>query len=334
MNEPSENVGLDFRPTASLENLRRRAELLTALRQFFVARDFLEVTTPLLSRDTIIDRHIEPLRVRLNADPWKPESGPIWFLQTSPEFHMKRLLAAGAEAIFQVTQSFRGGEVGPLHNPEFTIAEWYRVGDDMEAGMRLLAELVEHLTETGPTERISYQAAFQQWADVDPFSDTTDRLRAAMDHHLVQQGSASGSELDRDDILDWLFGTAITPQLGKNGPTIVFDFPENQAALSKIRPGDVKKAERFELFLWGIELANGYHELRSPDELRRRFRHTNAARKLQGKKVLPEDSQLLSAMEHGLPACSGTALGFDRLAMLVLSAKSVEKAMAFGYSNA
>ena len=322
-----------FAPTATLDDLRRRAELLQALRQFFVDRGFLEVTTPLLSRDTIIDRHIEPLRVHTSPGRGQPDND-VWYLQTSPEFHMKRLLAAGAEAIFQVTQAFRGGEVGPHHNPEFTIAEWYRVGDDMAAGMALLAELVETLTQTGPTERISYAEAFAEWTDVDPFRDATETILAKLEKQFAEEGVSFGAAPHRDDLLDWLFATQISPHLGGSSPAIIYDFPESQAALAKIRLGDVKKAERFELFLWGIELANGYHELCSPTELRRRFQHTNATRRAEGKGVLPEESLLLQAMDSGLPACSGTALGFDRLAMLVLSAKSVENAMAFGYTNA
>src|SRR6188508_3083852 len=160
----------DFLPTASLDMLRRRAELLKQVRQFFDSRGFLEVETPLLSHDVVVDRHIDPIPVTLFAEPRQPERGPKLWLQTSPEFGMKRLLAAGATAIYQITKAFRGGsEVGPEHNPEFTIVEWYRVGDDYAAGMQLLSDLAESILNRGPAVRLTYRDAFHRHAGFDPF---------------------------------------------------------------------------------------------------------------------------------------------------------------------
>jgi lysyl-tRNA synthetase class 2 len=321
----------DFRPTASLENLARRAALLRTVRQFFDQRGFIEVTTPLLSRDTVVDRHLEPFRVRLFPDPRKPAVGPTWYLQTSPEFHMKRLVAAGATAIYQITQAFRGGEIGPQHNIEFTMLEWYRVGDDMRAGIDLLAEFIESVAGSGPSERISYQEAFGRHLGIDPFVATTEALR-----QVAQAGTTAGpgDRASRDDLLEWLVADRITPVLGKDRPVILFDFPENQAALAKIRRTHVNRAERFELFYQGMELANGYHELCSADELRRRIGQTNDLRREDGKEELPSENRLLDAMESGLPPCSGVALGFDRLAMLILHEKELENVIPFGFGNA
>lgn len=321
----------DFRPTASLETLARRAALLREVRRFFDERGFLEVTTPLLSRDTVVDRHLDPFRVTVFADPRTPAEGPTWFLQTSPEFHMKRLLAAGATAIYQITQVFRAAEVGAHHNLEFTMLEWYRVGDDMRAGMELLAEFIETVADTGPTTRLSYLQAFQQTLRIDPFSASLSELR-----RLAEDGPGRGwsRSADRDAVLDWLLATRIAPLLGTSHPTILFDFPENQAALAKIRRGDVNRAERFELFYRGVELANGYHELCSANELRQRIWETNDLRRQDGRQELPTESQLLVAMDAGLPANSGVAVGFDRLAMLVLSEEKLEDVMAFGFDNA
>ena len=325
----------DFRPTASLEHLARRAALLREVRRFFDERGFLEVTTPLLSRDTVVDRHLEPFRVTVFADPCQPSVGPSWFLQTSPEFHMKRLVAAGATAIYQVTQVFRAAEIGPCHNIEFTMLEWYRVGDDMRKGMDLLAEFVETVLETGPTDRLSYQQAFEKYLRIDPFSASLPELqRVADDGPGSRPGGGPGGRAEPDDLLDWLLAERITPLLGARRPTILFDFPENQAALAKIRRGHVNRAERFELFYRGVELANGYHELRWPDELRQRIRQTNDLRRRDGKQELPSENRLLEAMDAGLPPCSGVAVGFDRLAMLVLSEEKLERVTAFGFRNA
>src|SRR5437773_8554920 len=161
----------EFLPTASLAMLGRRAELLACVRNFFQQRGFLEVETPLLSHDVVVDRHLDPLQVTLFSDPRRPEHGPTLWLQTSPEFGMKRLLATGADAIYQITRAFRGGEAGPLHNPEFTMVEWYRVGDDYAAGMQLLGELADAILSAGQPERLTYREAFLRYAGIDPFAE-------------------------------------------------------------------------------------------------------------------------------------------------------------------
>ena len=320
-----------FRPTANWTNLRLRAGLLRRLRDFFHTRGFLEVETPLLSADTVIDRHLDPFPVRVGADPTGPD--PTYWLQTSPEFAMKRLLAAGAEAVYQVTRAFRRSELGPLHNPEFTIVEWYRPGDDMTRGMRLLSDLCDELLELGPAEQISYREAFERYVRIDPHASDMPSIRAAAESSQVCIPTSIRDD-DRDGWLDLLLSERVGPRLGIDRPTIMFDYPASQAALARVRREDPPVAERFELFVSGVELANGYHELLDPAILRKRNAENNAQRSRDGKPRLPEESRLLAAMESGLPASTGVALGFDRLVMLAAGAKRLNEVIAFPFDRA
>ena len=323
----------DFLPSATQEILRLRAEMLGRLRVFFDEREFLEVETPALSIDTVIDRHLDPLVTVIGDDPRRPEHGQQYFLQTSPEFHMKRLLAAGSGPIYQVTRAYRNAERGRLHNPEFTIAEWYRPGDDMAAGMELLSDLADAMLERGPAERLSYADAFERHAGIDPHrADVKKLVACARAREVAIPAGLSNS--DRDAWLDLLLVELVEPHLGQQQPTILFDYPASQAALAKVRGEDPPVAERFELYVQGIELANGYHELLDADELRRRNSATNLHRLDDGKPDLPEESRLLAAMQHGLPACTGVALGFDRLVMLAAGANRVADVMAFPIDRA
>src|SRR6185295_17554856 len=218
------------------------------------------------------------------ADPREPEIGPKLWLQTSPEFAMKRLLVAGTGqlgSIYQITRAFRGGEVGPLHNPEFTMVEWYRIGDNYAAGMQLLADLAEEMLGLGAPERLTYREALLRYAGIDPFENV-----AAADHDLH---------------LDLLLTQKVESHLGQDRPTILYDYPASQSALARVRDGNPPVAERLELYVRGIELANGYHELLDPAVLRERNRANNELRQTDGKPHLPEESRLLAAMDHGLP---------------------------------
>lgn len=321
----------DFLPSASLALLETRTAWLRRVREFFDSRGFLEVETPLLSHDVVVDRHLDPLSVILFDDPRQPELGKKLWLQTSPEFGMKRLLAAGMKAIYQVTRAFRGGEAGDLHNPEFTMVEWYRAGDDYEAGMRLLGEFAAELLGRGTPTRLSFRAAFLRYAHIDPLAATPEQLAEAAAH-------AGGQEPDydapRDALLDVLLVERVERQLGITEPVILYDYPASQSVLARVRPGDYPVAERFELYVDGIELANGYHELLDADVLRLRNQMHNTARYAAGKPMLPEQSRLLAAMDNGLPPCSGTALGFDRLVMVATGAKSLREVMAFPIDRA
>ncbi|HEY2759873.1 MAG TPA: EF-P lysine aminoacylase EpmA [Pirellulales bacterium] len=322
----------DYRPSAPLENLRLRAKLLAKVREFFMTRGFLEVETPILSADTAVDRHLDPISVVLADDPRQPARGRTMFLQTSPEFGMKRLLAAGATAIFQITRAFRNAERGMLHNPEFTIVEWYRVGDELADAMTMISNLSQTLLATRPAERISYAAAFEKHAGLNPHQATSAELVSAIQRFKI--ALPSGLSDDRDGLLNLILAECVEPRLGQAAPTILHGYPASQAALAKISDTSPAVALRFELYVRGIELANGYQELLDADELRRRNAKANVARAADGKPKLPEESRLLAAMEAGMPLCTGVALGFDRVAMLAAEANSLADVMAFPIDRA
>ena len=246
---------------------------------------------------------------------------------------MKRLLAAGGEAIYQVCKVFRGAERGRLHNPEFTLVEWYRRGDSMADGMALLSDLCE---------RLLARARPNGSAMPKPSSGTSASIRIAPTSCALRSRAAeieagrspALQDLDRDGWLEWLLDELVAPQLGVKRPTILYDYPASQAALAQVRAGDPAVAERFELYVDGIELANGYHELLDPEVLATRNAAANRQRSADGKPTLPEDSRLLAAMRYGLPPCSGVALGFDRLVMLAAGATSLDAVLAFPIERA
>lgn len=313
----------DFAPSASLTALEKRAALLRRLRDFFDGRGFVEVETPLLALEVIPELHIEPIGAEHR------------FLQASPELHMKRLLAAGASAIYQVTRSFRGGERGQLHNPEFTIVEWYRIGDDMQAGMDLLDSLTQSLLGKPPALRTTYAAAFQQRLGLNPHTATVDELAlAAMRAKIAIP--ADIHRTDRDEWLNLLLATRIEPQLGRDRPEILYHYPATQSSLARVVRDEhgQEVGERFELYYQSVELANGFHELTDAVEQRCRFETVNAARIAAGRPALPMPEKLLAAMEHGFPPCTGCALGFDRFAMLAIGASSIDEVIAFPQGKA
>ena len=321
----------DFLPTASAEMLRLRAELLHRLRAFFRGRGLVEVETPLLSADTVVEPHLDPVAVRLPDDARRPELGRTMWLQTSPEFHMKRLLAGGGlTAIFQVCRAFRIGERGRLHNPEFTMVEWYRAGDSYDAGMTLLSDLAEEMLSSSPAERISYRDAFIRWCNIDPLMCEDHELADVLQQQTGEPAAGAG----RDEQLNLLLAACVEPRLGRGRPTVLYDYPASQASLARVRDGEPPAAERFELYIEGVELANGYHELTDADELRRRMQQNAAARRREGKPPLPDTNRLLGAMEHGLPACTGAALGFDRLVMLAVGALHIDEVLTFPVERA
>lgn len=315
----------DFRPTASWPLLRLRAKLLARLRAFFDERGFLEVETPLLSTDTVVDRYIDPLAMHVGERQL--------FLQTSPEFAMKRMLASGGTecpaAIYQVCKAFRGGEQGRLHNLEFSMVEWYRMGDGYAEGMKLLSDLADALLALGPAERISYREAFLRHAGFDPHTTPTEAMTGVCRARGISIPNSLALS-DRDGWLNLLLADCVEPNLGQARPTILYDYPASQAALARVRNDDPPVAERFELYVRGVELANGFHELLDPAVLRARNAENNRLREAEGKSRLPEESRLLAAMEHGIPPCTGVALGFDRLVMIAAGATSLAEVMAFG----
>ena len=310
----------DWQPTASLANLKLRAALLAKLRQFFAARSVLEVDTPALSRAGATDRHIHSFRLEARGGPF--------YLHTSPEFPMKRLLAAGSGDIWQLCKVFRDGEAGRRHNPEFSMLEWYRLGYDHHRLMAEVAELIAALIPgCGAPEYLSYREAFLRHAGLDPFTADQRECRTALERTGLRP-PAEG-ELDADGWLDLLAGELVYPALGKGGLTFIYDYPASQAALSRVRQGDPPLAERFEAFLEGMELANGFHELSEAGEQRRRFAADRTARREQGLMEMPMDERLLAALEQGLPGCAGVAVGFDRVVMIAAGARSIDEVLAF-----
>ena len=318
----------DFRSTASHETLKARAMLLRQTRAFFDDRGFLEVQTPILSADTVVDRHIDPVAVALTDDPFSVSAGRRMWLQTSPEFAMKRLLASGMQAIYQIGPAFRVGESGHQHNPEFTMLEWYRCGDTIEQGMDLLSEFAAQALNRPRAVTVTMAAAFLEHAGFDPFVETAAGLRQRCDELSLAYPDSIAAD-DWDTWFDLLFASRVQPHLGHDAPAIVRDYPDSQSALAQVREGDPPVAERFELFVDGVELANGYLELLDAHELLARNRLANQQRIAEGRQSLPETSRLVDAMRSGLPPCVGAALGFDRLTMLVTGCPSIADVIPF-----
>lgn len=336
--EDSTATSVDFTTTAELATLKRRSEVFRQVRDFFYARDFWEVETPLLSQESVIDLYLDPLIV-----PFPTTEGGPRFLQTSPEFGMKRLLASGAQAIFQITKAFRAGESGQRHNPEFTMLEWYRCGDTYEQGRDLLANFIETWFKV-PCEQATYRDKFEQFVNLDPDLATATQLwQRAQTLGLAGDsptGGAATDSLARRNLLNFLWAELVEPNLGNTAPIIIYDWPASESALAKTATrvtgnGQVRVvAERFELYVHGIELANGYHELLDADVLLERNQTNNAARVQLGKSLLPDNSRLLAAMRQGFPACCGVALGLDRLLMTMLNKTHIHDVVAFPWERA
>jgi len=286
----------------------------------------MEVETPLACSSAGTDPGLQPLRAHYTG-PVFPK-GRALYLQTSPEFGMKRLLAAGAGAIYQVCKAFRNGEAGRLHNPEFSILEWYRPGFGLAELMREVGAIARLALERPDLQVVteSYASLFQSVLGINVFDSSAERLQTeAVRHHVL---GAEGMDLDLDGWLDLLMSHLIQPQLGREHLCFVTDYPASQAALARLNP-DGRTAARFELFLSGIELANGYHELVEPDEQAQRFEADNCLRRGQGLPPIKVDRLLLGAMQHGLPDCSGVAVGLDRLLMLRLGESDIDRVLSF-----
>jgi len=321
----------DWRPGASLDVIKTRAALLKGVRAFFNQRDVLEVETPLLGASFGTDPSIEPLESKFTG-PGYP-GGKRLFLQSSPEFFMKRLLATGSGPIYQVCKAFRNGEAGKRHNPEFTLLEWYRPGFSADQLMDEVASLICSLVNVPnlAVERLGYRSLFLDHLDLDPLeAEASELCRCALDRNLL---GAEGMQLDRDGWLDLLMTSFIEPELGREGLTFVTDYPATQASLARIDPEDPRVAKRFELYWKGLELANGFEELADPDEQSERFEQENCRRYSTGQKPMPVDDALLSALEAGLPACSGVALGLDRLLMCQLDSADIEEVLGFSLAR-
>jgi lysyl-tRNA synthetase class 2 len=301
--------------------------MLSAARDFFAARAVLEVETPILAASAASDPQIESLATRITGIAGR------FYLSTSPEFAMKRLLAAGSGDIYQICKVFRDAEHGRWHNPEFTMLEWYRVGFDDAALMRevedLAAQLLAPHRRIAPAERITYAEALRRHAGVDVQGDAD----AALDGAAAAHGIECRAELDRDGKLDLLMGMLVGPRLGRDRPCFICDYPASQASLARLKPGPPAVAARFEFYIDGIELANGFHELANAGEQRSRFLGDLKTRRARGQDEPPLDENLLAALP-ALPDCAGVALGFDRLVAVALGAERLSEAMAFAIERA
>lgn len=319
-------------PTASIENLKLRGEVLAKIRAFFAERNVLEVETPLLCHATVTDVHLQSFTTdylsNLQAQPEK------LYLQTSPEFAMKRLLAAGSGSIFQICKAFRNdGELGRLHNPEFTMLEWYRPDFTHHDLMQETDQLLQTVLKTKPSEYLSYADIFAQHADINPHTCSVQELKnRAIELNLTELQNFTSE--NRDDWLHLLMTHLIEPQLGIHQPSFIYDFPVSQAALSRIRHEKPPVAERFEVYIQGLELANGFHELTDANEQKQRFVKDLQKREALNYPTVPIDHLFLEALHHGLPSCSGIALGIDRLVMLATKAKKLDEVISFSLVNA
>ena len=318
-----------WRPGASNELLRRRAALLAAAREFFRARGVLEVDTPLLAQATVTDVHLASLTTRIAGRP-QP-----YYLQTSPEYAMKRLLAAASGDIYQLGRAFRDGEAGAHHNPEFTLLEWYRLGFDHRRLMDEVEALLGVLLGARlslPAERLTYRDSFGRVLGLDPLTAPDAELRALARARLGAGDDALGA--GRDDVLDLLMGALVGPALGRDRITFVHDYPATQAALARLLPGEPRSAARFEAYVGGLELCNGFHELSDAGEQRRRFEADLAARAARGLPSVAIDERLLAALTAGLPDVAGVAVGFDRVVMLAAGLTDIRAAISFAVDEA
>lgn len=317
---------ISWQPSASLEMLKARAQLLSQLRDFFAARGVLEVETPLLAQTTASDIHIQSWRAMSDS----AGNGPAMFLQTSPEFAMKRLLCAGCGSIYQIGKAFRVEEHSKCHNPEFTMLEWYRLNFSLADLMQEVEQLVCSVTSQSTIPRYTYRDVFQKHLGIDPHAAKLGDLETITQQHI----HLVAGELQRNDYLQLLLSQVIEPKM--SGSWFIYDYPQQQAALAQVKPDDhgTPVAQRFELFCDGMEIANGYQELTDPIEQRRRFESDLDYRKRHQLEVYPLDERLLEALNTGLPNCAGVALGIDRLLMLVTGASGIDQVLTFPTNQA
>ncbi|MEK8138583.1 elongation factor P--(R)-beta-lysine ligase [Morganella morganii] len=314
-----------WQPTAPIANLLKRAKIVNEIRHFFADRGVLEVETPTMSQATVTDVHLRAFETQFTGP--GAAQGITLYLMTSPEYHMKRLLAAGSGPIYQMGRSYRNEEAGRYHNPEFTMLEWYRPHYDMYRLINEVDDLLQQTLECESAESLSYQQAFLRYLDIDPLTAEKDKLREVA--AKLDVSNIADTEEDRDTILQLLFMVGVEPHIGLEKPTFIYHFPASQASLAEISSEDHRVAERFEVYYKGVELANGFRELTDAAEQRQRFERDNRKRAAMGLPEQPIDENLLAALEHGFPECAGVALGIDRLIMLALGAERISDVIAF-----
>lgn len=324
----------DWQPSCSIAALQLRARVLAHIRAFFAERAVLEVETPILSQAIGTDPNLSFFHTQYDAPPLTQRL----FLQTSPEFAMKRLLAAGSGSIYQLCKCFRNGEAGRFHNPEFTMLEWYRVGFDLSQLMNETAELLQtlFLKEQGRAFEIQkqgYQSIFQQYTGLDPLVfDYHEYCAYAITHGLDE--AIVLCEHSHALWLDYLFSFVVQPQLTGDTIWLIYGYPACQSSLAKLNANDARITERVEVFIQGVELGNGYYELQNAKEQSARFEKEIAFRQQHGLADVVKDERLLAALEFGLPECSGIAIGVDRVLMLLSGALSIDEVLSFSLLRA
>lgn len=304
--------------------LKKRAELLAATRHFFASRGVLEVNTPVLAPAGSTDPLLDSFVTQLEGGSATSQS---LYLQTSPEFYMKRLLAEGCGPIYQLAPCFRNGELSHRHNPEFLMLEWYRPGWSLTELEAECCALVDVLLGSANYQRKTYREAFIALVGLNPFAASLAELRQT----CVAVSGIDAEQLDRDACLDLLVSHELEPALKALGRVILYEFPASQAALAQIHQDEYgnQVASRFELYVNGLELANAYQELTSSSEQAARFEADNKQRRILGKPEVAADVKLVAALEKGLPDCSGIAVGFDRVVMLACGAASLDEVQTF-----
>jgi lysyl-tRNA synthetase class 2 len=317
-----------WQPTAEILTLRERAKALAQVREFFAQRGVMEVDTQCMSHAAVCDPFIDSLEVSFHTHPGS--EAQMLYLQSSPEYAMKRLLAADSGPIYQLGKAFRNGEVGRLHNPEFTMLEWYRPRFSSEQLMDEVQALVTEVIGEQHWERLSYRQLFQRFVGLDPHLATIDQLQALLEPEF----ECPFTDERKDTWLELVMSYLIEPKLIE--PVLVFDFPASQAALAEVKEDEfgTRVATRFELYAGGMELANGYQELRDPTEQANRLQADDGYRGENGLPQRPLETRLVAALDAGFPACSGVALGFDRLLMIKLGAASIKEVISFAFERA
>lgn len=308
----------EWKPTATIADLKVRSQLIQSIRNFFNSRHYLEVDTPSMGPYGVTDCYLYNIEVYCN--------GNTQYLQTSPEYYMKRLLAAGSGPVFQIGHAFRDQEKGRWHQPEFTMLEFYQEDVDHLQLISIISELFQHVCQWLPIETVTYQEVFQQYCYFNPHQTNVTQLQQCLSRYGLDSALSSGEE-DIDQYLFLLMTEVIEPQLAdKPMPIAITDFPKSQAALATVTN---EKAHRFEIYFKGIELANGFQELTDPEEQLTRFEYDNYLRKQQNKIEKAIDPYFLAALRYGLPSCSGVAIGIDRLVALCLGHHQIKSVMSF-----
>ncbi len=318
-----------WQPTASQKNIILRANLLARIRAFFLKRNVLEVETPLLSQHTVTDPYIDSFKTHYQTH----QNEKIYYLQTSPEYAMKRLLAAGSGAIYQMTKAFRNGEAGSRHNPEFSMLEWYRPQYNHHDLMKEVDVFLQEILDAPPSVMITYRALFEKKLSLDPFLDDINLLKETLQKHSSVDNKLLET-LTRDNTLELLMSECIEPTLSDETPVIVYNFPASQAMLARINSETPNTAERFEAYYKGYEIANGFHELANAIEQKNRFLSDQKKRESLKKDIPEIDNRLISALDSGLPDCAGVAIGIDRLAMISANTRNIQDVISFAWNCA